>query len=175
MCNLLFIRFLSNIFLPLKKSPYYKRKTGERGRSLFVYLSVCLSDCPHALIGRQPSRDFALFLYVEGCEGGGTTDCRHACEQFFGFSVKPPLLRQRDNACDNSFYIFQRYEFAAVSRHFTLFTFISSLSSLKLNSHGMCVTHILTASNTFGQQRQSSFSLFGMPGGLFCPFPVFRH
>ena len=27
-------------------SPYYKRKTGERGRSLFVYLFVCLSVCP---------------------------------------------------------------------------------------------------------------------------------
>jgi hypothetical protein len=42
-----------------------------------VCVSVCLSDCPHNLIGRQPSRDFALFLYVEGCKGGGTTDCRH--------------------------------------------------------------------------------------------------
>jgi hypothetical protein len=77
-------------------SPSNKRKRVLRGRSLCVYLSVCLSDCPHALIGRQPSRDVFKFLYMYGCEGGGTTDCRHACERFFGFSVKPPLFRQRD-------------------------------------------------------------------------------
>ena len=44
---------------------------GLGGGVLCVSLFVCLSDCPHALIGRQPSRGFALFLYVEGAREGG--------------------------------------------------------------------------------------------------------
>ena len=47
-----------------KLSLFNKRKGVVSGRSLFVYLFVCLfvclSDCRHALIGWQQSRDFAL-------------------------------------------------------------------------------------------------------------------
>ena len=45
-----------------------------------MYLSVCVSDSAHALIGRQPSRDVTSSTVYKGCEGGGTTDCRHAYE-----------------------------------------------------------------------------------------------
>ena len=38
------------------------------GRSLFVYLFVCLSLSAHALIG---CLEFGLFLYVEGAREGG--------------------------------------------------------------------------------------------------------
>jgi hypothetical protein len=40
------------------------------GVCLCICLFVCLSDCAHAVIGRQPSRDVGKFLYVEGCEEG---------------------------------------------------------------------------------------------------------
>ncbi len=34
-------------------------------------LCVCLSDCPHALIGRQPSRDVTSSILYKVTEGGG--------------------------------------------------------------------------------------------------------
>ena len=145
-----------------------------------VCLFVCLSVCPiERTLWLAASSHVTLrfsFMYRSAREGGQRIAAMPASDFWVFLSSRHCSDKEtRNNACDNSFYIFQLYQFAAVSRHFTLFTFISSLSSLKLNSHGMCVTHILTASNTFGQQRQSSFSLFGTPGGLFCPFPVFRH
>lgn len=42
-----------------------------------MYLSVCLSDSAHAVIGRQPSRDVTSSIVYKATEGGGTTDCRH--------------------------------------------------------------------------------------------------